>query len=210
MKQIKHFGILFLIAACNSSQDNQAENAALPEKTIDTSSVVAATADTNITNFQKTLNLQGISFTITTKPASEKTILTIQPEGLQISNDPIEEQITGIVTGAEIEDLNKDGYPELLVYTQTTDPGKKGSVVAVSVNGGKSASSVYFPEIMEDPKLANGYQGQDEFQLAEDVLVRRFPIYADGKASGKSREIQYRLKEGEASRKLTPVKSSVY
>lgn len=44
--------------------------------------------------------------------------------------------------------------------------------------------------------------GHDEFQVVENSLVRRFPIYKDGdsnaKPSGKMRQLQYKLKAGEA------------
>lgn len=162
------------------------------------------------TLFHKNLSLQGIGFIITSRNIGDKVSLEIQPSGLKKNNDAITQDIEGQITEAQIEDMNADGYPEVLVYVQSYDAFKKSVVVAVSVNGGKSVSSVYFPPIEDDPKIAAEYQGQDDFTLVENILARRFPIYSNGKPTGKTREILYKLKEGEAMRKLTPVKSSIF
>ena len=66
----------------------------------------------------------------------------------------------------------------------------------------KSLSQVSFPEIDPESKEAKGYQGHDEFAVVETVLARRFPIYLKGDSNaeptGGTRQIQYRLKAGEA------------
>lgn len=68
--------------------------------------------------FQKVLSLQDISFAIESKREGDKQLLTIMPSGLSIVNAPFTHDITGqSIVGTEIEDMNKDGYPELLVYT---------------------------------------------------------------------------------------------
>lgn len=167
-------------------------------------------AQVDNTIFQKNLTLQGIGFNVFSKPEQGKVKITIQPYGLKINNDPITEMVQGRITDAEIEDMNADGYPEVLVYIETNDVQKKGNVVAISVNRGNSASRVYFPDIATDQAIASEYQGQDEFNLVENSLVRRFPIIYNGKVTGKTREIVYKLKEGEAMRKLTPVKSTIF
>lgn len=47
-----------------------------------------------------------------------------------------------------------------------------------------------------------GYMGRDEFAPVEGVFVRNFPLYKDGggnsKPTGKTSQIQYHLKAGEA------------
>ena len=63
-------------------------------------------------------------------------------------------------------------------------------------------SSIYLPPLDEDPKLAEGYMGHDEFAVVENTLVRRFPLYRAGDSnaapSGRTRQLQYRLAAGEA------------
>ncbi|MGB5191200.1 MAG: hypothetical protein WBN54_14170, partial [Robiginitalea sp.] len=49
-----------------------------------------------------------------------------------------------------------------------------------------------------------GYMGHDEFAVVETSLVRRFPVYKSGDSNsnptGGTRQIQYKLQDGEASR----------
>ena len=52
--------------------------------------------------------------------------------------------------------------------------------------------------------------GHDEFAVEENTLVRRFPVYKDGdtnsQPTGGTRQIQYKLKAGEAGWILRPDK----
>jgi hypothetical protein len=125
---------------------------------------------------------------------------------LSIDNQKITKEIEGFVTNAEIEDLNSDGFPELLIYTTSAGSGSYGNVIGYSVNAGKSISDISFPQISDNPKANKGYMGHDEFAIVETTLVQRFKIYKDGDSnsnpSGNIRQIQYKLKDGEASRKF--------
>ena len=77
-----------------------------------------------------------------------------------------------------------------------------GELIAYSANRKKSPGAIYLPDISENAKTAEGYQGEDEFTVVENALVRRFPVYdsADVGAgrTGKMRQVQYRLMAGEA------------
>jgi len=59
-----------------------------------------------------------------------------------------------------------------------------------------------------------GYMGHDEFAIVETSLVRRFPIYKTGDSNsnptGGTRQIQYKLKDGEGSRVFEIHKITVY
>ena len=56
--------------------------------------------------------------------------------------------------------------------------------------------------------------GHDEFAIIETSLARRFPIYKNGDTNnnptGGMRQIQYKLKDGEASRLFVIDKISTY
>lgn len=56
--------------------------------------------------------------------------------------------------------------------------------------------------------------GHDEFAIIETTLARRFPIYKDGDTNnnptGGTRQIEYKLKDGEASRLFVIDKISKY
>lgn len=157
-----------------------------------------------IIGFQKILTLQDITFDITTIGDGSVSELTIEPTGLEIDNQKIALEIEGQVVNAEIEDLNSDGFPEILIYTVSAGSGSYGDVIAYSVNNGKSISQIYFPDITENKEAGMGYMGHDEFAVVETSLVRRFPIYKSGDSNsnptGGTRQIQYKLQDGEASR----------
>ena len=156
--------------------------------------------------FHKLLTLQNIGFNISSTGEGSIQNLKIQPFGLEIDNSEINNEITGIISNAEIEDLNSDGYPELLIYTVSAGSGSYGNVIGYSVNNGKSISQISFPDIMDNPEASDGYMGHDEFYIIETTLVRRFRTYEDGdinaQPTGKMRQIQYKLKVGENSRQF--------
>ncbi|MCD6597331.1 MAG: PliI family lysozyme inhibitor of I-type lysozyme, partial [Bacteroidales bacterium] len=158
------------------------------------------------TIFQKTLSLQGILFFISSTGEGSIQQLSIKPNGLKIDNSKISMEIDGYITNAEIEDLNSDGYPEILIYTVSAGSGSYGNVIGYSVNNGKSLSQIYFPNIADNPKANKGYMGHDEFAVVETTLIQRFQIYNEGDTNanptGNIRQIQYKLKEGEASRQF--------
>jgi len=170
--------------------------------------------DTTAISFHKVLSLQSISFDVSTTGQGSIQNLRIQPDGLSIINRELHHEIDGRVLDAEIEDLNADGYPELLVYTQSAGSGSYGNVIAYSVNNGKSVSQVYFPPLSENPEAMKGYMGHDEFTLIEASLARRFPIYKEGdtnaQPTGGIRQIQYTIVDGEASRRFEIVEITDY
>lgn len=152
--------------------------------------------------FDKTLSLNGITFRVSAPNASSVGTVSIVPTGLTVANDPITQEVDGTVVGAEIADLDVNGWPELYVFTRSAGSGSYGSVLGQAVNEGKSLSAIFLPDIAEDATLAQGYMGHDEFAIVEDSLVRRFPIYAPGDInaapSGKMRQVSYGLVAGEA------------
>lgn len=156
--------------------------------------------------YTKTLLLQNVNFDISSIKGENATILKILPSGLSIDNKQAIHEIDGTVINAEIEDLNSDGFPEVLVYISSDGSGSYGSIIGYSVNNGKSMSQISFPSVTYNNEANKGYMGHDEFAVVENTLVQRFPIYKENdtnaKPTGKTRQIQYKLKEGEASRQF--------
>jgi hypothetical protein len=116
-------------------------------------------------------------------------VLRISPSGLSENNDVIETALTGIISDAEVADLNSDGSPEIYVYIQS--PNHPSQLVAYSSN------KIYLPPITDNKKAVTGFNGNDEFRVVESRLIRRFPLQAPSK--NKTRQIQYKLVPGEAS-----------
>ena len=105
------------------------------------------------------MNLQNISFDIKTTDKGSFSQLSIQPKGLEIDNQNVSVEIDGQVVDAEIEDLNSDGFPEILIYIMSAGSGSYGDVIGYSVNNGKSMSQVYLPDVAENPKAKNSTRG---------------------------------------------------
>jgi Periplasmic lysozyme inhibitor of I-type lysozyme len=153
--------------------------------------------------FDRTLELLGVRFRVTSPNDSSINKLTIVPFGLEIDNSTIRREVDGTVTGAEVADLNADGSPEIYVYVASAGSGSYGSLVAYAANRRKSMSEIYLPPIAENTAAAKGYMGHDEFAVVESTLVQRFPIYRSGdtnaRPTGGMRQLQYRLTPGEAA-----------
>ena len=159
------------------------------------------------TTFSKVLNLQDIGFNISSIEKDDKNTLTIFTFGLAENEYKETFNIEGeVVVNAEVEDLNSDGSPELFIYTQSVGSGSYGNVYAFSVNNKKSMSKVYFQTTAENAKINQGYMGHDKFSLIENTLGQRFPIYkksdTNAEPTGGTRQVSYKLIEGEAIRKL--------
>jgi len=167
------------------------------------------------TSFSSVLSLQDVGFNISAIKKGGINTLTIFTFGLKEQDYNESFEIPGEqVVNAEVEDLNADGSPDLFVYTQSDGSGSYGNVYAFSVNNKKSMSQVYFQPTAENEAIKEGYMGHDEFQVVENRLVQRFPLYKSGDSTanptGGTRQISYKLEEGEAMRKLVVDKVSEY
>ena len=191
-------GICAFVLAVTVTQS--AENAPTTPET-------AASKFDNDQVFEQTLSLLGVTFEIRCANDSSLNKLTLTPSGLTIDNSPITCEIDGTVRRAEVADLNSDGSPEIYIYVTSAGSGSYASLVAYAVNHGKSLTPVFLPELTDNKKAAHGFMGHDEFAVVETTLVRRFPIYnnddTNSAPSGKTRQIQYKLKAGEAGWILT-------
>ena len=108
----------------------------------------------------------------------------------------------GVVTGAEVADLDRSHSPELYIYVTSVGSGSYGSLVALAANRKRSLSDIHLPELAAYKKLSAGYMGHDQFSVVENVLGRRFPVYkpedTNAKPTGGMRQIAYKLTPGEA------------
>lgn len=148
----------------------------------------------------------GISFTVSSSGQGSLHTLQISPHGLTLHAEPVTVEIDGSVAGAEVADLDGNGWPEVYVYVSSAGSGSYGSLVAYAVNRGKSMSAIYLPPVADDPETGAGYMGHDRFEVVGKRLVHRFPVYQPGDANagptGGTRRLQYRLVPGEASWQL--------
>jgi hypothetical protein len=144
--------------------------------------------------FAQTLSLHGITFRVDSPNHARGNTLRIVPSGLSADNAPIVQQIEGVVTGAEIADLDIDQAPEVYVYVRLPGKDARMQLVAYSSNRNRSLSQIFLPPLEDVPGAADGFTGNDAMAVIESVFAWRFPL-----AGGKYRQLQYRLAKGEAS-----------
>jgi hypothetical protein len=164
--------------------------------------VAAAPAAAAPAGFDKTFEMQGVTFQVKCPNASSMNKLTIVPSGLTGDNGPVIQEVEGTVTGAEVADIDSDGSPEIYVYVQSAGSGSYGTVVAYAANKKKSLSMIHLPLVSENPKLSKGYMGHDAFAVVENRFVQRFPVYRPGDTNasptGGMRQLHHKLVPGEA------------
>jgi len=152
--------------------------------------------------FVKFLSLQNIFFDVESRQRDSGVYVTVKPYGLTKDTTSFQMRLNNrYIVNAETEDLNSDGYPELLVYTRSLDADKIGDVIGLSINKGKSMSMIAFPDIFDDAVASKGYKGNDEFAIVETRLSRRFFVY-DGQQISRRRFVTYKMVQGEAGYRL--------
>ena len=175
-----------------------------------TLSLLAAAPAALAAPFAQTLDLQGVTFTVkaTGEGATQQLVVKASEHG--VAYPLIRESVDGAVRAAEVEDLNSDGRPELVVISQGAGSGSYGSVLAWSASKGHTLLPITLPELT--PQQARGYMGHDRFAVVETSLVRIFPIYrptdSNASPSGGLRQIDYKLRPGEAGWIFRPVRST--
>jgi len=151
--------------------------------------------------FKQSLALQGVSFSVNASGDGSQQTLLVTTTGKGKRWPEIRETVDGQVVGTEVQDFNRDGLPELLVYLTSAGSGSYGSVLSWVTTKKGTLLPINMPEL--SGQSAKGYQGHDSFAVVEDTLSRRFPIYKPGdtnaKPTGGLRQVNYKLVPGEAS-----------
>ena len=111
-----------------------------------------------------------------------------------------------------IADLDKNGFDEFYIITISSGSGSYGNILAFASNRDKSLSMIHFPEVEEGDERFTDYMGHDQVRIAENLLVRSFPIYLSSDSNitptGGTRTLAYGLFPGEASWQLKIVDGS--
>lgn len=149
--------------------------------------------------------LNGVMITVASPNAPTGNTLDITPIGLRSADTPVHREISGEVAGAEIADLDGDDWPEIYVYVREPGPEARVTLIAYAANKKLPLTEVRLPALESEPGAAVGYQGHDDFVIVKKFLVRRFPIYgseADPTPTGRTRQLQYRLRRADGGWEL--------
>ena len=131
--------------------------------------------------------------------SSEKNILNIRPIGFKSESREASIELKARVLGAEIDDLNNDGFPDIIIFIE--DATGKKSIFPIHSQDNERIAPILFPDILNDMELSKGYRGKDEYKLVEGVLFRKFPVYPTDTSikvpTNKLRQLMYRVVKGE-------------
>ncbi len=132
--------------------------------------------------------------------------VSIGTDGFTFVNETLHLEESDPIAKVSITDLNKDGFDEIFIITESAGSGSYATIYGFSSNKDKSVSDIIVPEISQSDRMEGaifyGYQGHDSIYFSENRLLRKFPIYKEGDKnccpSGGDKTIQYVLKKGEA------------
>ncbi|MBS1599467.1 MAG: hypothetical protein JST75_14675 [Bacteroidetes bacterium] len=123
--------------------------------------------------------------------------LAVRPIGFDKDARELKFYIKGRVQKVEIDDLNNNNFPDIVVYIFSGIHSEYGNVIAFVSVENKTFMPVAVPDASMNGKISDGYKGHDDFQLMEGTLMQRFPIYKQGDStsnpSGGKRTVQYGL-----------------
>jgi hypothetical protein len=148
-----------------------------------------------IDKFEKIIRFENYRFHVTSSDwgaVRELNIKVFRGNELLVN---IKQKTDGFIANAELGDLDRDGSPEIYVYTSTYGSGVFGKVIGYE----------FFPKSFDVIKTEQltasqlvGYMGHDSFKIENFNLVRKFPIYKSGdanfKPTGGTRTILYQLR----------------
>jgi len=161
--------------------------------------LLGSNVDAQIRRYDSSMKVGKAGFKVyCTNKNADKNNATISPIGFESEAREITIEIKGRLAKAEVDDLNNDGFPDLVLYVYNGGTKNTGTVIGISSDNNKGYTPILFPDITDDQKLKIGYMGHDEYRLMEGTLMRRFPIYATAdtaniKPTGMTRQIQYRV-----------------
>ena len=152
-------------------------------------------AGAQINKIDSTLKMGKAGYKVTCNNKNkDQNEVKVRPVGFDNEAREMNFYIKGRITKAEIDDLNSDGFPDMIIYVFSGADNEFGTAFAFASQENKSISPFALPDVMLDGKLKDGYQGHDEFMLLEGKLMRKFPLYKTGddkdKPTGGKRFVQ--------------------
>lgn len=165
---------------------------------------LAATTNAQITfkKIDSTLKIGKAGYRVDCRNRSvTQNSLSVKPIGFESTAREISFTLKGRVSNAQVDDLNQDGFPDLVLFIYTDSNATAGTVYGFVSDANKEIIPCMLPDVVLDSKINKGYKGHDRFSLLEGTLLQQFPVYNPGddkdKPTGGSRVVQYQLVKGE-------------
>jgi hypothetical protein len=178
---------LLIVSGCSSAVQEQRGEPRQSE-TVVTPPVLSSTTQPP---FNKILS-QG-NFTADVTSTTPGTLnLTARRAERQIA--AIRDSMAGVVTEAVITDLNRNELPEILVFVRGVGANPLGQVYGFEF-AEQEWARFQLPTL--PPEAASGYQGFDQFRIADNYLMRTYPVFRPTDSptlpTGGQRTIRYTL-----------------
>jgi hypothetical protein len=163
----------------------------------------ASNAQVVLEKVDSTLKIGKVGYRVECKNKKyDRNELTVRPVGFESAAREMNFYINGRVAKAQVDDLNSDGYPDLVLFIYSDSNAVYGTVYAFMSEANKSITPAVLPDVMLDGKVNGGYKGHDQFSLMEGYLLQKFPIYVAGdnkdKPTGGTRVLLYQLGKNES------------
>jgi hypothetical protein len=158
-------------------------------------------ARAQVRKIDTTASFGGIGYRVScnNKNAGENDV-TISPKGFGKDVGDMSFIAKGQLHKILVDDLNEDGFPDLVLCIYNGPNGETGNITAIASSGNNSLVPVSFPDIYTDQKLSEGYKGHDEFTVLVGTLLQSFPFYKPGDTdtpTGGTKVIQYKMVKAE-------------
>ena len=163
---------------------------------------MTASAQITFNRIDTTMKIGKAGYRVTCRNRSiTENPIAIRPVGMETDVRPLDFPLKGRLYATQVDDLNSDGYPDLLLYIYTDSNAIHGTVYCLLSEANKSLVPCYLPDISYDPKVNKGYKGYDKFTLLEGTLLQQFPVYNPDdekeKPTGGTRTLMYQVTKGE-------------
>jgi hypothetical protein len=160
--------------------------------------------------FDKSLSRSGVTFHVRNVASGSLGQVSVTTKGLGKPEAKVSHEVDGVVVGAETADLDRDGRPEILIFTQSAGSGSYGGVIGYAATATHHLALITMPDLKPDDPALKGYMGHDTFSVNGAVLERRFPVYApndpNALPSGGERILRYKLTKAKGVYTLTPAR----
>lgn len=206
MNRIVHYCFIYLLVVittglCSPGYGSSAKP--LSEPYPHTSSKSKPGRMPGIARYDKTLRFNVYSFSVSADDTASVRQMTIKAYRGKLLLTNFKVQLNGTVTNAEVADLDKNGFPELYIYS--TNENSLGRVHAWQFLAERKAAitPVNWPLATD-----KAYMGQDSLWVDRASLCRKYPAYqvVKGKkvATGYTHWVRYRLRPVGSSFALVP------
>lgn len=144
-------------------------------------------------SLNQVLHFNDVTFDVSVKGTGSLKKLTIIIKSPEFS-DTLIRIVNGKIYGVKTGDLNNNNLPEIYAFVIGRGNNARGSFIGFEF-GSDEVVQLAFPE--PNPKLMEGYIGQDSLFIQGKHLVRQFPVYSETDFSfnptANTRVIEYSL-----------------